>query len=201
MNPDKPANTGWSSTSTSLMRRVRDHDETAWRQLVELYLPLIFHWCRSANLQDHDASDISQDVLKAVAKHIGTFERDNPDQSFRAWLATITKHRIVDHLRSVAKRAEAAGGTDAHQLMQQAEDPASEVLTSSSMFQLGDERLLKALEEVRGRCKEETWQAFWRTTVLGEAPYTVAEELGIPLNSVHQASSRLLKRIRKEMES
>lgn len=45
----------------------------------------------------------------------------------------------------------------------------------------------------------QTWQAFWKSTVEDLAPVDVAEQLGISVDSVYQARSRVLSRIREEL--
>jgi hypothetical protein len=37
---------GIMSTSRSLLVRLNEHEEAAWDRLVELYTPLVCHWCR-----------------------------------------------------------------------------------------------------------------------------------------------------------
>ena len=44
-----------------------------------------------------------------------------------------------------------------------------------------------------------TWQAFQRYVVDGQPPAQVALELGVSLNSVLLAKSRVLKRLRAEL--
>ena len=56
-----------SSTSTSLLRRVRANQAEAWARLVDLYGPLVWHWCRQSDLshvwewcRDHFRQDYYQ---------------------------------------------------------------------------------------------------------------------------------------------
>jgi RNA polymerase sigma-70 factor (ECF subfamily) len=59
-------------------------------------------------------------------------------------------------------------------------------------------RLLDLMQRVRGDFAPATWQAFLRH-VLDDVPAPhVAEELGLSLNSVLLAKSRVLKRLRQE---
>jgi len=43
----------WSalSTSTSLIRQVRDNEPQAWERLSTLYASMVFAWCRASGLQ------------------------------------------------------------------------------------------------------------------------------------------------------
>src|SRR5436190_6698074 len=71
-----------SATSRSLMERVRADDASAWDRLVSLYAPLVFYWCRRADLQEEDAADVLQEVFLAVATHLRGFRKDWPGYTF-----------------------------------------------------------------------------------------------------------------------
>ena len=60
------------ATRQSLLVRIRDkRDGPAWAQFVELYAPLIYGFARKHGLQDADAADLTQEVLRAVAGAAG----------------------------------------------------------------------------------------------------------------------------------
>ena len=55
-------------THHTLLLRLRDsRDEEAWRQFVELYAPAVFRTCRRRGLQEADAADVTQEVLRSIA--------------------------------------------------------------------------------------------------------------------------------------
>ena len=86
-------------TSRSLLERVRADDAAAWDRLVNLYAPLVFYWCRGADLQEEDAADVLQEVFLAVATRLSSFHKDRPGDTFRGWLRVITQHKILDLFR------------------------------------------------------------------------------------------------------
>ena len=183
------------STSSGLIERVRQQEPVAWQRLVRLYGPLVYSWCRRFGVPQTDAADVFQEVFRAVHSHIADFRRDEPGHAFRGWLWTITRNKIRDHFRRAAKRPQAAGGTRAMmQLLGWAEDASSvfgEAPPSSS--------ILAGMEIVQAEFEERTWQAFWRTTVDGMPTAQVAEELGISVNAVRLAKSRVLRRLREQL--
>lgn len=75
----------------------------AWAQVITVFSPIVYRWCRQSGLTAHDASDVVQEVFSSVARGIGRFERVKETGSFRSWLATITRNRIRDHHRRNAK--------------------------------------------------------------------------------------------------
>jgi RNA polymerase sigma-70 factor (ECF subfamily) len=106
---------GPGSTSTGLLQRVQAKDPDAWTRLVNLYGPLVYHWCRQANLKAEDAVDVVQETFLAVSNHIDSFRRDRPGDSFRGWLWTVTRNKIQDHFRRLQGHAQGQGGTEALQ--------------------------------------------------------------------------------------
>ena len=57
-----------------------------------------------------------------------------------------------------------------------------------------------AAERIRCEFEENTWQAFWRTSVDGRETAEVAESLGVSVGAVYIARSRVLARLRREVE-
>lgn len=205
-----------NSTSRSLITGVRHRDDAAWRRLVELYGPLVHHWCRRSGLDRDAVADVFQEVFQAVALHIGKFRKEKKSDTFRGWLRVITRHKITDHFRRERNEPRGAGGTVAQQVLAQVPDPTgapadSESATAPSVEEPlgmdslpgdrdGEGRLfLRALDLVRERVKETTWQAFWRTTVDGRGAGDVAEELSLSPGAVRVAKSRVLQRLREEL--
>ncbi len=82
-------------TRPSLLVRIRDlADQKAWEQFVELYARLVYGFARKRGLQEADASDLTQEVLRAVAAAATRLEYDPGLGSFRAWLYTVTCNKF-----------------------------------------------------------------------------------------------------------
>lgn len=191
-----------ASVASSLLVRLQEHDAEAWKRIVRLYYPLVRGWCQRAGLQPEDASDVAQDVFRALAGNIGRFRRGEGQNSFRGWLYGITQRQLLAHWRRQKQRGPAAaGGSEAQRWF--AEQPEAESDFSSVVDRVpnADERrgvLRRALDLLREGVTERTWQAFWRTAVEGHAPADVAADLGMSVNGVYVAKARLLARLRQE---
>src|SRR5262245_45603666 len=185
------------STSVTFLERVRARDQDAWQQLVQIYGPLVYQWCRRWQLSGEDVADIFQETFQAVAAQVGAFRRDRPGDSFRGWLWSITRHKVLDHFRKQGKQPLAAGGSDAQQRFLELPEPPPEADPSSK----GDSVVHRALEQIRGEFQEQTWQAFWRATVEGHAPKEIAAELGVTTDAIVVAKARVLRRLRQELEA
>jgi RNA polymerase sigma-70 factor (ECF subfamily) len=57
-----------------------------------------------------------------------------------------------------------------------------------------------ASQRVRGEFQTSTWQAFTRTAFLGERAAEVARDLGLSPGAVYMARSRVVARLRQEIE-
>jgi RNA polymerase sigma-70 factor (ECF subfamily) len=197
-----PAPDPATSTSRSLLAGVRANDPAAWDRLVELYAPLVLHWCRRAALRDDRAADVFQDVFGAAAANIHRFRKRGPDDSFRAWLRTITRRKIIDHISRAHREPDAVGGTAAS--MRLAQIPIEPVEPIGAIEDDVDRTafsgvLQRAMERVRPEVHEQTWSAFWNVVVEGRAATDVAGELGMSAGAVRVAKSRVLQRLRAEL--
>lgn len=187
-----------SSTSPSLLERVRDFDPAAWERLTQLYGPVVYRWARQAGLQDSDASDLAQEVFQSVAANIEKFRRDRDSDTFRGWLWTISRNKVRDYYRGAAGRPAAMGGTAQHEQLQNLpETPPDTTSDDGRSEQIRVHQ--RALEMIEAEFPLHQWQAFLRTTVAGDSPADVAEDLEMSVCSVYQAKSRVLSRLRQEL--
>ncbi|MGE0607102.1 MAG: RNA polymerase sigma factor [Pirellulales bacterium] len=185
------------STSTHLLARVRAHDEAAWRQLAELYGPMVYDWCRQARLQPADAADIVQEVFRGVLTGISSFDHRRDGATFRGWLRSITRHKLIDQARRQGKQPAAPGGTTNQQLVGQLSEEEPE--PGSGQHPAGGRvsHMQDALLSLRVEIEDRTWQAFWRTAVEDRPAADVAAELQMTVTAVYQAKSRILARLRQ----
>jgi RNA polymerase sigma-70 factor (ECF subfamily) len=183
------------ATRASLLARLRDpRDEAAWSQFVDLYGPLVYGYARKQGLQDADAADLSQDVLLAVAGAVGQLEYDPCRGSFRNWLFTVVRRKLANRRRDRKIRRADNPGPGGQVLLERCPAPEEEAEWESEWKQ---HLFAWACQEVRRAVSEATWQAFWRTAVLGQTGKEVAEQLGLSVPAVYHARSRLLARLRE----
>ena len=188
-----------SRTSTSLIRGAQAQDPAPWQRLVETYGRGAYRWCRHAGLQPADASNVVQEVLRAVARKVGDFDHRQDGASFRGWLRRITQNKIRDHFRESGKQpGNAVGGTDAHRRLENiAELPSLENEDStSSTSHVMDARLI---ELVRSQCSQRDWHIFWRVVVDGQSAVDVGEEFGVTANAVRLIKMRTLRKLRESL--
>ena len=187
-----------SVTRASLLVRIRDpQDRLAWGQFVHLYAPLIHAYGMRRGLQDADAADLVQDVMRIVTRSAGAFEYDRSRGSFRGWLLTVTRNELRKAVARRQKQATGSGDTQMAGFLAEQPDERSDAEQWDREYRWT--RFHWAAERVKGEFRETTWQAFWRTVVQGESIDAVAAALGITAGAVYIAKSRVTARIRQEV--
>lgn len=187
------------TTSLSLIARWQRDDAGAWERVVHLYYPLIYGWCRRAGLQPEDARDVTQEVFVALARDVKRFRSEGGSNSFRGWLWGVTRNQQLGFWRKRSSQPQGGGGTDHHTRMQaiQADDQAT------LYAEAGEEDAAiarRALELIQMEFEDRTWRAFWQTAVEQKKPQHVAEDLDMSVNAVYLAKSRVLRRLRLELD-
>jgi RNA polymerase sigma-70 factor (ECF subfamily) len=186
-----------TQTSVSLLDRLKAArpDASDWNRLQGIYLPLISRWLGRVPGLGEDADDLAQQVFVVVIREIPRFRRRR-EGSFRAWLRQVTVNKVRTHRRRRHRRP--AVGVDATDgFLDTLADPNGELAREWDMDH--DRHVFKKLlAVVQPDFSSSTWEAFRRFAVDGLPASRVAEEMGLSVNAVLQAKSRVLKRLREE---
>lgn len=188
-----------TSTSRSLLARVRSGDTDAWTRLVRLYSPLVAYWCRRFGVAEQDVPDLLQDVFGAVVRSVEGFRKQRANDTFRGWLRVIARNKVHDCRRRRQDEAAAAGGTEATHLLAQLPAATDDEDDSPHELRLRRELFLQALEAIREEFAEHTWRAFWLVAIDGLTPREAGEQLNMRAGTVRVAKSRVLHRLRTEL--
>jgi RNA polymerase sigma-70 factor (ECF subfamily) len=78
------------------------------------------------------------------------------------------------------------------------EEPPTDVSRAASDGQCSP--FYGALQVVQAEFEDRTWQAFWKAVVDEQPTAGIAEDLGMTVNAVRLAKSRVLRRLRSELE-
>jgi RNA polymerase sigma-70 factor (ECF subfamily) len=181
------------TTHPSLLLRVRDGaDHQAWSEFIAIYGPLIYSFCRRRGLQESDAADVCQEVLSRVAGAMGSFEYQSEKGRFRGWLGTITFRELARWSKS--KRV--PGTTDPDEV----EGLEARAIATSDWDDHFHASLLQvALSRIEPYFEPVNWQAFTRVWLNSQPAPEVASQLGITVDKIYVAKSRILKRLRMEV--
>ncbi len=192
---------GTPETRVSLILRLPNAaDADAWNEFVALYRPLVFSLARRGGLQQADAEELTQEVLLAVAGAVARWQPDPGRGRFRGWLSRITRNLLVNYLFDRRRRGWECGGSDLREMIEQQPDPAA--VAETELVQREYRRCLfwAAAKRVRGQVQESTWQAFYQTAVTGQTPADAADQLNLPVATIYVARSRVLARLKQEVQ-
>lgn len=175
---------------TWLGRLAADGTDADWRKLVDVYGPLLRDWFAHTGVPQAERADLVQEVLLVIVRRVAEFERRGPG-AFRAWLRGI----VANQARKYFRDREVHASLDLDQL-------AGDDTALSKIWDREHDEFLaaRALRIVEGDFTAQTWQAFRRQLFERQSPAEVAEALGMNVNSVLLAKSRVMKRLRAELQ-
>jgi RNA polymerase sigma-70 factor (ECF subfamily) len=185
-----------SDTPISLLERIRGSGaDASWARLVEAYGPMIRRWLGQAGMAEADVDDIAQEVLLVVLAKLPDFDRQRTG-SFRNWLRKVTLNCLRDYRKAVRRRRIATEDSRFENVIQELADADSRL--SRLWNAEHDQQLLRyLLSQVRENFSPATVHAFTRVVLDEQSPDTVAAELGMTVNAIFIAKSRVLARLRE----
>jgi len=177
------------STPASLLERLRQpKDAHAWDRFVELYSPLLFHWAKRLGLQESDAADLVQDVFLLLWRNLPKFEYDQ-SKSFHGWLKTLFLNRARQRWRERAPANLEVG-------WEQVSDPAFDLQAEQEYRHY---LLHRAFQLVQREFSPQQTAAFREYVVAGRPVGDVARDLGLSAGAIYCIKSRVLNRLRQEL--
>jgi RNA polymerase sigma factor (sigma-70 family) len=184
-------------TRPSLLLRIRDGaDADAWRTFMTIYAPIVYRYACRHGLQDADAADLSQEVMGKVSRAIRTFEYLPERGRFRDWLFTIVRQRLTLHYECVARRHEQLISSGELEYLRQ----SPEYPDADWSDEFNAQVLEVALDRARPHFEPSTWRAFERVWLENLSVAETAHELCQPIDFIYYAKSRVLKRVREEVQ-
>ena len=184
-------------TRQTLLQRVKDkHDDESWEDFVYYYKGFIYVVCRRMNLNHHDSEEVVQKVLLISWKKLPEFKYDN-SKKFRGWLCDLTFMCVKDFYRAVKRYNNKLKNASENQqtlnfsgnqsdIDKIAEEEWTSYIASMAFMNIKDKLSDKQIE-VFEKLKK------------GGTPATIAEEMGIPPNTVSVYKKRVIAKLSEEI--
>lgn len=183
------------TTSRTLLNRVRERtDQSAWNLFVERYKPLLFYWANLVGLSPEESEDVVQDLFLLLVDKLPKFDHQGVG-SFRSWLRTVALNKCREKLRRRKLPEEVQVG-DARLV-----DVAAAV-EREQFWEVEHRRKLvaRARDIMQAEFEPATWQVCWLRVVEGVPAAELARRFGIKESTVYVYSSRVLRRLREELQ-
>src|SRR5579862_8342417 len=90
-----------SDLERSLLRRLRDRDERAFRELIETHRDRVFNIVFRMLGHRHEAEDVAQEVFITVFKTIENFREES---KFSTWLYRVAVNHCKNRIKYLARR-------------------------------------------------------------------------------------------------
>lgn len=183
----------YDRTTTAMLEGLHDSgNERVWTEFDERYRPILIGFARSLGLRDADAADLAQDAITRFVIEYREGKYDRERGRLRSWLIGIVRYRVLEMRRKQGVRREAHGVTRAQEL------PSDRQLTALWQKEHEAEIYRRAVQRLKESSKtdEHTRRAFELLMERQMAPKLVAEELGMSIEDVYRAKSRVAQRLR-----
>jgi RNA polymerase sigma-70 factor (ECF subfamily) len=158
-------------------------DEWAFRVVYRTVQPGLLRYLRG--LVGEDADDVASESWGHIVKGLASFHGNGND--FRAWAATIARHRALDHLRHLRRRPMAADG--GYDLVPQR--PATDDTEALALESVSTEQAIALIATL----PSEQAEAVLLRTVMGLDAETAGRVLGKRAGAVRTAAHRGLRRL------
>ncbi|SHL44280.1 RNA polymerase sigma-70 factor, ECF subfamily [Actinacidiphila paucisporea] len=166
--------------------RARDGDEAAFGVVYRAVQPMLLGYVRG--LVGDDADDVAADAWHDIVRDLAAFHGDGA--AFRAWTATIARHRALDHLRRLGSRPRTTA------LDTVAGEPAAAPDTAGvALENLSTARALAMIAAL----PPDQAEAVLLRVVVGLSSPAAAEVLGKRPGAVRTAAHRGLRRLAEQL--
>ncbi|MBL9148536.1 MAG: sigma-70 family RNA polymerase sigma factor [Phycisphaerae bacterium] len=174
--------------ATLLDRLATADDRAAWHEFCARYGDLIRGFMRRAGCTEDESDDLLQDVMMSLMKVMPSFRYDPAKGRFRGYLKTVVVRAIAK--RRCQKRPEVPleSGAD----MVDGSTVGSDELWEVEWRQY---HLRMAMTAIESEFSAQDRSAFQRYAVGGGSAQETADLLGLSVDQVYQAKSRILKRL------
>ena len=188
------------TTHASLIARLADgKDAVAWSEFMERYGALLRGFARRRGLSTADSEDVVQDVITSLVGVMPTFRYDPEKGRFRGYLKTIAVRAIQ---RRICQNDRAKPLLDADAATPEGRagegSPEQEAQWEAEWRQYHLRLAMRTIEAEFGPVDR---MAFQRYGVEGAGVRETAESLGISLDQVYQAKSRIVRRLGELIEA
>jgi RNA polymerase sigma factor (sigma-70 family) len=181
-------------TRGSWIALLKEGDREAWEAFLPRYTPFLVAVFRKHGLHSDDWEDVQQNLLLTLFQNIGKYEHNPLEPSFRRWLATLIRSRVVDQQRKHGRRPCPLSEEHLNQFCEQAAAECQRLAQEDWRQQQLDD-ILRTVERQAPPSKWEVFRLRWRE---GKSVEEVGQALGLPAATVMVYTSQVLALCKQE---
>jgi len=179
---------------TLLARLAEGVDPAAWKEFHDRYADLIRSFALRYGFQPADSDDVTQSVLLSLTRSLGKFRYDPAKGKFRSYLKTLALHEIFRIIRQKDSQGKLdpleAEAADSGRLA-----ATDDVVDEQWEMEWRRYHVRRAMRRLEPEYNERDRMAFSRYAINGHSAAETAAALGMSVDQVYQAKSRILKRL------
>jgi RNA polymerase sigma-70 factor (ECF subfamily) len=194
-------------TRASLLERLKDlGDQTSWNEFYEIYRELICRVARRAGLNETEADEVVQDTVVSVAKKMPGFTYDPAKDSFKGWLLTVTRWRILDQLQkrkgsqSLLRSAATNEEGTRTATIERIPDPSGFDLAAIWDEEWQKNLMHSALSRIKRQVHPQHYEIYHLHVILEKPMREVARTLGVNAGQIYLAKHRVGALLKKEIK-
>ena len=191
-------------TRETLLDRLKNwNDQPSWQEFFDIYWKLLYGFARKAGLTEAEAQDAVQETMLSVAKNLPGFRYNPETGTFKGWLLTLTRWRIIDQLRKRGPLSplapDAAGETARTATIERIADENSPDL--DAIWEADWEKTLyaAAMERVKLRLDPQKLQIFDFYVQREWPPEKVAQTFNLKVDQIYLVKNRVTAMLRDEV--
>jgi RNA polymerase sigma-70 factor (ECF subfamily) len=191
-------------TRVTLLDRLKNwNDQSSWQEFFNIYWKLIYGFARKTGLTEAEAQDALQETMLCVAKNLPGFKYNPEVGTFKGWLLTLTRWRIVDQMRKrgpLAPHRPADGDDPARTAtIERIADENSPDM--NALWEADWEKTLyvAAMERVKVKLNPQKLQIFDFYVKREWPPEKVAQTFNIKVDQVYLVKNRVTEMLREEI--
>jgi RNA polymerase sigma-70 factor (ECF subfamily) len=191
-------------TRRSLLTRLKHwDDQQGWQEFFDTYWKLLYSVARKAGLGPDDAEDIVQETIVAVARRMPDFRYDPALGSFKSWLLTVIRRRIIDRFRHRGRRPAPASPpsrlTARTATVEKIPDPNEPMLERVWDEEWEHHRRDAALARVKRQVSAKQFQIFDCYAIKNWPVAEVVKHLGVTEQQVYMAKHRVGELLKEQL--
>lgn len=191
-------------TRHSLLTRLKNwDDQEGWKEFFDLYWKLLYHVALRSGLNDADAQDVVQETVAAVARRMPDFRYDPAIGSFKAWLFTILRRRILDrhrkHRREAVLETPRTETGSRTRILERIPDPATPEMDRVLDEEWNKHLLEAALTRIKRLVSPKQFQIFDCYALKGWPVSDVVKHLKVSEQQVYTAKHRIAALLQEQM--